>query len=327
MFFPSRMTSPTAWLTRVLVGVFAAAMALTSVAPAGATEPTSQDEPTHESLAPRKPISAPSCPAIFMPDLPARALFERTEGPHQAEAIAAARALRETMLFLEREKEASVLTPPPVSRRLDFERALPGFSLVLGRLGGAKWGPGERDSTAARVVSAIASNDVRVPWGRDFRGFVDRHRGLFGIRADRRVRVVEDEEERVRLEYPNGALSDGRVVTLETYVGRGTCLPTDIPDGNEIRSNLPLDEAHLSDAPAFSAEEALRRFLDIAPYVSTDSEPPVRLVIATGRTGTSRLVWRVSYHYECLLWFANVGGDVVTRHRVADMDAFSGSLL
>jgi len=264
---------------------------------------------------------------MFMPELPARALFEQPEGPRQAEAIAAGGAHRETMLFLEREKEASALTPPPVTRRPDFERALPGFSLVLERLGGTNWGPRERDSAAARVASAIASNDVRVPWGRDFRGFVDRHRGLFGIRADRRVRVLQDEDERVRVEYPNGALSDGRVVTLPTYVGRGTCLHTDIPDGNEIRNDLPLDEAHLSDPPAFSAEEALRRFLDIAPYVSTDSEPPVRLVIAKGRTGAARLVWRVSYHYDCLLWYANVGGDVRVSHHVADMDAFSGSLL
>ena len=319
----------TASLARVFVAVLGAAIALTFVTISGATEPLPQGEPAHQApvLPVAKPRSAPSCPRMNMPYLPARALFERAEGPRQAEAIAVALAFRETMLFLEREKEASVLTPPPVGRRPDFERALPGFSLVLGRLGGTNWGPRERDRTAARVVSAIASNDVRVPWGRDFRGFVDRHRGLFGIRADRRVRVVEDDEERVRLEYPNGALSDGRVVTLETYVGRGTCLRTDIPDGNEIRSNLPLDEAHLSDAPAFSAEEALRRFLDIAPYVSTDSEPPVRLVIATGRTGTSRLVWRVSYHYECVSWFANVGGNIDIWHHVADMDAFSGSLL
>lgn len=334
MFFPGRMSTierpRAAWLARVLLGFLGAAMVLAQAKGAHAAEPPARVEgssapPTVQVAKPRSP---PSCPRAGMPYLPARALFERAEGPRQAEAIEAVRAFRDRQLFLEHEREVMGPAPPPVPRVPAFERALPGFSLVLGRGSSVVTrSSGGHESTAARLVSAEAGLGVRLPWGRDFRGFVDRHRDLFGIRADRRVRVVEDENANVRLVYPNGALSDGSAYFRVIREGEGTCKLTDTPAGHEIRSDFDVDEPYLSAPPAFSAEEALRRFQDIAPYVSTEAEPPVRLVVAPSRIGTARLVWRIRYHYECLLWFAHVGGDVRTVHFDADMDAFSGSLL
>jgi hypothetical protein len=314
----------------VLLGFLGAAMVLTQVEGAHAAEPPARVEASYTppTVQVAKPRSPPSCPRMDMPYLPARTLFERAEGPRQAEAIEAVRAFRDQQLFLERERVVMGPAPPPVPRVPSFERALPGFSLVLGHGSSAVTrSPGGHESTGARLVSAEAGLGVPLPWGRDFRGFVDRHRDLFGIRADRRVRVVEDENATVRLVYPNGALSDGRAYFREVHEGEGTCKLTDIPAGHLIRSDFDADEPYLSSPPAFTAEEALRRFQDIAPYVSTEAEPPVRLVVTPSRIGTARLVWRIRYHYECLSWFAHVGGDLRTVHFNADMDAFSGSLL
>lgn len=333
MFFPGRMSTierpRAAWLARVLLGFLGAAMVLAQAKGAHAAEPparveASQDAPTVQVA---KPKSPPSCPRMGMPDLPARALFERAEGPRQAEAIVAVSEFRDRQLFLEHEREVIARARSPIPRHPAFERALPGFKLELEPLSpAATRGSGGHERTGARVVSASGPIDAPAPWGRDFRGFVDRHRDLFGIRADRRVRVMQPWVGRIHLEYPNGAVSDGWISGSESY-GMGCLMSYDTPTGYEIHNDLPLDEPYLSAPPAFSAEEALRRFQDIAPYVSTDSEPPVRLFITTNRAGASRLVWRIRYHYECLLWFAHVGGDVTTVHFDADMDAFSGSLL
>lgn len=330
MFFPSRMSgadgTPIVARRGAFVGRFRSAMAVALVGASLATSTVAHGEPAHE--APRAPVakarSVPSCPRYGMAHLPARELFERGEGPRQAEAIEAGIMFREQRLFIEREKAATE-PPRPVGRNAAFERALPGFSLELGPLShGAKVGAGGRE--AVRIVSASASLAVPLPWGRDFRLFVDRHRELFGIRADPRVRVVEAENERIRLKYPNGATSDGRVVAFDTGYFEGCHLHEEHTFHN-ISNDLHEDEPYLSAAPAFSAEEAVRRFQDIAPYVTIDTEEPVRLVIVTGRTGVARLVWRVAYHYDCLWWYADVVAGVKTYDSHAELDAFSGSLL
>jgi len=329
MFLPRRMRTQEAPLvSRAFVApFFGAAMALVFVAASLATEPVAHGEPTREAPPLAKARSMPSCPRMGMPNLPPRGLFERADGPRQAEAIVTGIAFRDQMLFLEREKEAAGLTPLPPPRSPAFERELPGFELVLGYTSsGAKAGPGARLSQASRVVSAAAGLKVPLPWGRDFRAFVDRHRSLFGVRADGRVRLVKDDDDYVHLEYPNGAVSDGFIGAFVTRE-RVPCREPGDPIGHEIRNNLPVDEPQLSAEPALSAEEALQRFHDIAPYVSTASEPPVRLVVASSRTGAARLVWRVSYHYDCWWWYQNVQAGVFTQHLVADVDAFSGSLL
>ena len=330
MFFPSRMTEAHGTRLvvrgRAFVGRCSTALAVMLAGASLATSRVAHGEPAY-GVAPAPPAkarSAPSCPMLGMSYLPARELFERAEGPRQADAIAAGIMFREQRLFVEREQAA---TEPPrkVGRNAAFERALPGFSLELGRLSRAPKGKdGGREPS--RLVSASASLAVPLPWGRDFRLFVDRHRELFGIRADPRVRVVEAENESIRLKYPNGAMSDGRVVAFDTGYLEGCHLHEEHTFHN-ISNDLHEDEPYLSAAPAVSAEEAVRRFQDIAPYVAIDTQEPVRLVIVTGRTGGARLVWRVAYHYDCLWWYAHKVLGITTNHFHAELDAFSGSLL
>ena len=111
MFLPGRMSTierpRAASLARVLLGFLGAAMLLTRVEGAHAAEPparveASQDAPTVQVAKPRSP---PSCPRAGMPYLPARVLFERAEGPRQAEAIVAVSEFRDRQLFLEHERE------------------------------------------------------------------------------------------------------------------------------------------------------------------------------------------------------------------------------
>lgn len=271
----------------------------------------------------------PSCPRWGMPTLPPRSAFERPAPiVFQAEAIAAALLSRESNAFLAIEGAGAKSSRAEPSAAA--QRALAGFRLTATT---------DASSPVARVTEAHADPNVRLPWGNDFRGFVDSNRAIFGLATDKRVRVaqVAGLPHEVELRYPNGAVSEGRLgVGLPADRARAPQLSDQPSPAYHLVNQLPADSPSLSSIPALSAEEGLERFIAVAPYVSLvplvssptmDEKRPLatKLVVIRARNGESKLVWKVRYRYTCWRWGpAPVEAALAEGEGEAYVDAHSG---
>ena len=242
--------------------------------------------------------------------LPPRELFERPMGLLQSEAIVAAWHHTGAVAF--QTAEYPITAPVPAAQRKEpappagARRALPGFEMQVEI---------DASSGAPRIVDAWGSSVGLAPWGNDLRTFVDVNRSIFGVPADRRVRVVfaDGHRDDVELQYPNGAVSEG---------GLGAETPGDSAHGPElvdgpdhrfrVRNRLPPVSPAFSALPTLSAEDAVAQFVDGAPYVelvplrnmqSRDKKPLLaRLVVTRARNGTSLLAWKLRFRYPCWSW-------------------------
>jgi hypothetical protein len=270
----------------------------------------------------------PSCPRWGMPTLPPRSAFERPTPMFQAEAIAAALLSRESIAFLAIEGAGAKSSRAEPSAAA--QRALAGFRLTVTT---------DAMSGVARVTEAHAYPNVRLPWGNDFRGFVDSNRAIFGLPTDKRVRVaqVAGLPHEVELRYPNGAVSEGRLgVNDPADRARAPQLSDQPSPEYHLVNPLPADSPSLSSIPALSAEEGMERFIALAPYVSLvplvssptmEEKRPLatKLVVIRARNGESKLVWKVRYRYTCWRWGpAPVDAALAEGEGEAYVDAHSG---
>ena len=212
-----------------------------------------------EQHRPQPHASLPSCPKWHMAVLPPRELFERPMGLLQNEAIVAAWHHTGAVAF--QTAEYPITAPVPAAQRKEpappagARRALPGFEMQVEI---------DASSGAPRIVDAWGSSVGLAPWGNDLRTFVDVNRSIFGVPADRRVRVVfaDGHRDDVELQYPNGAVSEG---------GLGAETPGDSAHGPElvdgpdhrfrVRNRLPPVSPAFSALPTLSAEDAVARFV------------------------------------------------------------------
>ena len=231
--------------------------------------------------------------------------------------------------------EYPITAPVPAAQRKEpappagARGVLSGFEMVVET---------DASSGAPRIVDAWAGLIDRPPWGHDIRSFVDAHRAIFGVPADRRVRVAftDGDRDHVELQYPNGAVSEGGV-GVSAPPGPNSPEWSDSTDrGYRVRNSLPPDSPAFSALPTLSAEDAVARFVDGAPYVelvplrnlqSKDKKPLLaKLVVTRARNGTSLLAWKLRFRYACWSWGLppSVPARLSEREGDAYVDAHSG---